>query len=304
MKNIKYAILTLFMLSVVVACQDEDQEFGEIISPTNIQITADIVGADANNPNGDGSGVVNFSATADNVTSFRFIYDGNTTVSTSGRTTISFATLGLNKYTVTVVASGAAGLTSTKTIEVEVLSTYSPPQELLDKLHGGTQKEWRVLASKPGHFGLGPVGGTVPVEWYGAAPNEKATVGMYDDRYIFSADGTFKHITNAENDTPTEDPTGTVFGRDPFITELGPLTGTVNGADIENFEYSDYTESYTITAPGGQETINLTGLAFIGYYTGGSHTYQIFDRSVPNELLIKTTDGNGEFDWWITLTSN
>ena len=115
---------------------------------------------------------------------------------------------------------------------------------------------------------------------------------MYDDRLTFSSDGTFTHVTN-----------GTIFGRDPFIVnDLGPnTTGNVNGADIENYVYNDYSETWTLTAPGGVETISLSGIGFIGYYTGGNHTYEIFDRGVPNEMILKTTDGDATFDWWFII---
>lgn len=288
------------MLTLFYSCQENDYSFGEIITPSNIQITAEIVGLDANNPNGDGSGVVNFTATADNAVSYKYVFNGVETVSLSGKNTISFSKVGLHNYTVTVVASGTAGVSSSKTIQVEVLSTYAPPVELISKLYGFdpanpnavTSRTWKIQSAKPKHFGLGPVGGTVPAEYYGAGPEEKAGVGMYDDRFTFSSDGTFTYITN-----------GDIFGRDPHIVnDLGANTaGTVDGADVLNFAYADYTESYTLTAPGGIETISLTGLGFIGYYTGGNHSYEIFDRDTPNEMVIKTTDGNGEFDWWFTI---
>ncbi len=305
MKNNKY-ILVLFFSSMLAffGCQDEDQEFGDIIAPTNIQITAEIVGVDATNPNGDGSGTVNFSVTAQNATSYKFVYNGIETSSPSGKITYNFAVLGLNTYTVTVIASGIAGVSSSADIQVEVLSTYSPPAELLEKLHGTSEKTWRIKSEKAGHFGLGPVGGQTPTEWYGAGVDEKAGVGMYDDRYVFNIDGTFTHITDGTNDTAANDPTGTVFGRSGLIDELGGSGGTANGDDIENLPFDDYSESWFITAPGGLETITLSGLGFIGYYTGGNHTYQIFDRSVPNELLLKTTDGNSGFDWWFIITSD
>ena len=60
--------------------------------------------------------------------------------------------------------------------------------------------------------------------------------------------------------------------------------------------------SWTLTAPGGTETISLSGTAFLGYYTGGNHQYQIFDRETPNEMILKTTDANAEFDWWFIIT--
>lgn len=304
MKNFKYILsLSLLVMFVFTSCQDEDQEFGDIIAPTNILITADIVGVDATNPNGDGSGTVNFSATADNAISYKFVYNGIETSSPSGKMTYNFAVLGLTTYTVTVVATGTAGVASSADIQVDVLSTYSPPAELLEKLHGTSTKTWRIKSEKAGHFGLGPVGGQTPAEWFSAGVDEKAGVGMYNDRYIFNIDGTFTHITDGTNDTGGDDPTGDVFGRNGLIDELGGTGGTPNGDDIENLPFDDYSESWFVTAPGGLETLTITSLGFIGYYTGGNHTYQIFDRSVPNELLLKTTDGNSGFDWWFIITS-
>ena len=301
MKKIKNIYIVLFSLAFsFMGCQENDYSFGEIITPSNLVINAEIVGADASNPNGDGSGVVNFSASADNTVSYKYIHDGLETVALSGKTSISFSTLGLNTYTITVVAYGTAGVSSSKSIQVEVLSTYSPPEDLKAKLFGfdpanpnaASSKTWKIQSTKPKHFGLGPVGGSVQAEWYGAAPDEKAGLGMYDDRLVFHSDGTYEHITN-----------GTIFGRDPYIVnDLGPnVSGNVNGSDIENYVYTDYTENWSLTAPGGVETINLTGIGFIGYYTGGDHKYEIFDRGTPNELILRTTDANAEFDWWFTI---
>jgi hypothetical protein len=314
MKKIKNILgLALTACILFISCQEDDYTFGPIVTPSNIQITADIVGADAANPNGDGSGTVHFSATATNAVSFKYVFNGAEEVALSGRKTYNFSDLGVNTYTVTVVASGTAGVTSSASIQVQVLSVYAPPADLKTKLYGfdpsnptaTSSKTWRIKSEKSGHFGLGPVGGTVPTEWYGAGPNEKAGVGMYDDRFIFNSDGTFVHITDNTNDTGGTDPSGTIFGRDPHIVnDLGPNTGSVNGADIENYLYNDYTENWTLTAPGGVETINLTGLAFIGYYTGGNHQYQIFDRGVANEMLLRTTDAASAFDWWFIIASD
>ncbi|WP_417291370.1 family 16 glycosylhydrolase [Corallibacter sp.] len=300
----KYSNIFLILALVLFTnCQDDDSTFGAVIAPTNIQVTSEIVGQDSANPYGDGSGMVNFKATANNAINYTFAYNSNKKTSPIGEAEMSFSNLGVNSYDVVVTAFGTGGTSSSVIVTVEVLATYSPPAELLDKLVGDGSKTWRLKSEKAGHFGLGPVGGQIPTEWYAAGPNEKVGVGMYDDRFIFDADGTFTHITNNTNDDPNQDPTGTVFGRDGLVNQLGPGSGTLNGADVENFPYNDYSETWALIAPGGQETISLTGLGFISYYCGGSHNYQIFDRSVPNELLLKTTDGNGEFDWWFIITS-
>ncbi|QMU63023.1 MAG: glucan endo-1,3-beta-D-glucosidase [Flavobacteriaceae bacterium] len=314
MKKLKNIIRLIAAVPILfMGCQDNNFTFGDIVTPSNIQITATIVGADAANPNGDGSGTVHFSATADNAVSFKYVYNGIEQVAPSGRITYNFSVLGLNTHTVTVVASGTAGVTSSASIQVQVLATYEPPADLKTKLYdfdpanptAASSRTWRIKSEKAGHFGLGPVGGTTPSEWYGAGPNEKVGVGMYDDRFVFNSDGTYMHITNNTNDASGTDTSGTIFGRNPHIVnDLGSNTGVINGADIENYVYSDYSETWSLTAPGGVETLSLTGLGFIGYYTGGNHTYQIFDRSVANELLLRTTDAAGEFDWWFIITSD
>jgi len=302
MKNIKYLVLISFFATCLFSCQEEDQEFGDITSPSNVQIIVDKVGADADNPNGDGSGTVNFTATADNATAFHFIIQNQTKLAQNGQVTHDFTILGDNTYTITVIAFGTGGASSTLSINIDVLSLYEPPADLVQMLYGSGSRVWRIKNEAPNHFGLGPLGGD-PFSFYGANPDDKVGVGMYDDRYIFSNDGSFIHITDSTNDDPTTDTSGTVFGREVLIDELGGSGGTQDGADILNYIYSDYQEQHALSAPGGVETITLTGLGFVGYYVGGNHKYQILSRS-ENEMVIKTSDGNGQFDWGFTLIAD
>ncbi|WP_179344217.1 glucan endo-1,3-beta-D-glucosidase [Winogradskyella ursingii] len=300
MKNLKYIALSLFSMLVITNCQEDDIEFGEISAPSNIQVNVEVVGADANNPNGDGSGVVNLTATAEGATTYQFVYNGSVSPAPSGRQTYSFATLGLNTYSITVLAFGTAGVSTSTIVEVDVLSTYEPPAALIELLTAGSSRTFRIKSESDGHFGLGAIGGDLN-GFFSAPANDKEGVGMYDDRYIFNIDGTFTHITDSTNDDGGEDPSGTVFGRQVLINELnGPGEGTQNGADIENYPYSDYMEQWFITAPGGVETLNLTGIGFLGYYIGGDHTYKIESRTA-NEFTVRSTDGNGEFDWGFIL---
>lgn len=305
MKNIKSIIFSLMLVFLFVGCDQDDYELGKITVPTGLNVTTQVVGATEDMPFGDGSGMVTFKATANGAMNYKFIFsNGSSAISSDGDYTHQFSESGVSTNNVSIIAYGAGGASSSKTVDVDVLVTYSPPQDLIDKLVGDGAKEWRIKAEVPGHFGLGPVGGVVVSEWYSAGPNEKAAVGMYDDRYIFGEGGTFTHITNNTNDDPTLDPSGTVFGRVNLIDQLGVSGGEVSGADVLNLPYSDYSVNWSISAPGGAESINLTGIGFIGYYIGGNHRYEIFDRSVPNELILKSTDGNGEFDWWFILTAD
>ncbi|TCP23278.1 glycosyl hydrolase family 16 [Tenacibaculum skagerrakense] len=299
LKYISRVVCIAFMSIFFNSCEEKEYEFGDITTPSNIDIVATIVGQDATNPNGDGSGTVHFEATASNALSYKFVYNGSESVKPNGRMTYNFSELGVNTYTVTVIAVGAGGVSSSKTIQVDVLALYSAPDDLKTLLYGydpsnptaASSKTWRVKAEIGAHFGLGPVGGSVFAEWYQAGANEKDGVGMYDDRFTFHSDGTFEYVTN-----------GDVFGRVNLIDQLGGSGGTVDGADVLNYSYGDYSENWTLTAPGGVETLSLTGIGFIGYYIG-NHTYEIFSRSNPNEMSLRITDGNNEFDWWFVITS-
>ncbi|MBN1985651.1 MAG: hypothetical protein JW761_05070, partial [Prolixibacteraceae bacterium] len=66
---IKYSkliwVLLIGLQLVFGGCQKEEYELGELITPTNIMLNYEIKGANSENPYGDGSGVVNFTATAD-----------------------------------------------------------------------------------------------------------------------------------------------------------------------------------------------------------------------------------------------
>lgn len=312
MKNTKYIIAKfLVILLVVSSCQDEDLEFGELTTPSNIDITVTYL--DDTDGDGEpeetvapglGSGEVKISVSADDAISYHVVVQGQTKLQESGSVSHIFSVLGTNTYEITAIAFGPGGVPSTKTIEIEVLSLYAPPEDLLQMLYGDGTRSWRIKNEAPQHFGLGPAGGDNPFEFYGANPNDKVGVGMYDDRYIFNEDGTFTHIVDNTNDDPDIDPTGTVFGREGLINELGGTGGgTQNGADIENYGYEDYEASWSLSAPGGAETISLSGIAFFGYYVGGDHKYVIISRS-SNEMVIKTTDGNGEFNWGFTLIAD
>ncbi|WP_282134699.1 glucan endo-1,3-beta-D-glucosidase [Seonamhaeicola maritimus] len=296
MKNLKYylGVFTLMAL-VFFSCQEDDIAVGDVVAPSNIQISVTYMDEGTESPApGLGSGEVVFSATADNAISYHFVIQEQTKLQSSGNTSHIFTTLGTNTYTVTAVAYGPGGASASKSIEVEVQALYAPPADLLEMLTAGSSRSFRIHSEVANHFGLGPVGTTRLGEWWpnGGTPDKSGT-GMYDDRYVFNADGTFTHVT-----------AGTVFGRENLINEIGgPGDGTQDGADILNYTYADYTGNWTLTAPGGVETLTLSGTSFIGYYIGGNHSYRIHDRSANGFSLI-STDGNGEFDWNFILIAD
>lgn len=291
MKTINQVLTFLLALLIFSSCEKENYEFGKIDAPTNLTISTELVGKDASNPFGDGSGKVNITAKADNAVSYKFIGNGEEKVRSSGYLPFSFTKTGVNKYTITVVASGKGGVSSSKTFEVEVLALYEPPAELVKILNGNSSRTWRIKAESNNHFGLGPVGGNVPTEWYGAPANSKSNTGMYDDRFTFKSDLSFTHNVGAD---------GTVFGRKVLIEELNGPGGTADGDDILQYPFASYNATYSFSEVNKFETITITGKGFIGYYTGGNHQYRIFKRSA-NEMILSTVDGNNGFEWWFVI---
>ena len=289
MKNIKFLFKTVFIAIAIllVGCEEENYEFGDLITPTNVVVNAEIVGASAEHPYGDGSGVVNFTANADDVITYKYIYEGAEKMAPAGLQTYSFGDVGVNKYAVTVIAIGVGGVGSSTTVEVEVLATYIAPADLVQMLTGGSSRTWRLKAEAAGHLGVGPADGDAPV-WWGAAPYDKEGLGAYDDRMTFNIDGSFNYVTN-----------GDMFGKaDPMAEDLAGDQGLEPNADAEyeNYPYGDFNDTWSLSAPGGEETLTFATIGNHGFYVGGDHSYVILERS-DNEMSIRTVgkDGNGWF---------
>jgi len=293
MKKIKYLFKSLLVITglVFTSCETEDHEFGDIVNPTNLQVSADLVGADENNPNGDGSGTVNLTAVADNAITYKFVSNGVETMAPSGMITYNFSNTGLSTYEVTVIAIGTAGVVSNTSISLDVLVLYSPPQELLDALYTNS---WRVKAEEAGHLGVGPSDGNEPI-WYAAGAFDKVDTALYDDRYTFSTDGTLSIETF-----------GAIFGKKTPIDLDYPNNTPYTADDVQNDEYfyypaEDYSSMWSVSAPGGVESINLSPNGYLGMYVGGNRSYTILERS-SNYLHLRTIgmDGNA---WYMKLTN-
>ena len=92
---------------------------------------------------GDGSGQVNFTASATGAVNYKFVFDGKETISPDGKMTYNFAKVGTHDYTVSVIAMGMGGTQTSLSQTVTVLSLYNPPAELVSIL---SDKPLRVLA--------------------------------------------------------------------------------------------------------------------------------------------------------------
>ena len=280
------SVLLLSILSFV-GCEKENYELGNIVAPSNLEISAEIVGVDEANPNGDGSGTVHFNFSANDAITYKYIFDGVEKLVPSGKHTINFSVTGTRTYVVTAVAIGSGGTTSMKSIAVKVFANYSPQPEFLTNLTSNSSRTWKQNTEEGGYVGVGPAGGDAPI-WYTADPNSRADTGADDDTWTFSLEGKgFTHTTNGGTAVKTE-----------YAGDLPGGTDDPKDDTLKNFVLEDYSGTWNVTAPGGVETISLSGYGFFSLYTG-THDYTIvFPTS--NTMELTTTDANGR-KWYYKL---
>lgn len=302
----KYILGTLVAtLLLLGSCTQEEYKLGTLVTPANVAISYEIVGVDAEFPYGDGSGVVNFTATADNEITFYFKFgDGkDDKIAQNGTLSHQFSEAGVNTYNVTVVAVGTGGISSSKSVSIEVFSSFEDP-EALQFLTGGASKSWYWAADQPGHLGLGPNdqvyenGGHAFASWYNAAAFEKDGSCLYQSEFVFAnVDGkmTFENI-NA---------TGQAFVQGIYATDLGLGDEGCYDWDIAGVKNVSFSPSASIaTIDGGYRgtSISFSDGGFMGFYCGSSE-YEII--SVTNNLLkVRVVQTNNPlFAWYHTFTS-
>lgn len=310
MKKYFSKLLLLSFIAVLIGCQEDDFSFGEISAPTNLTIDFDIEGQSTDFPNGDGSGLVTFTASAENAISYKYIFsDGTNQLSPTGTFLKRFSQNGVFSYEVTVIASGRGGVATSKTINVTVFSDFSD-DDAVQFLTGGTSKNWYFAANEAAHLGVGPNSNDATQNyfplWYGAAPFEKAgspnSICLYENEMVFSLEnGQIKFEQNNG-------------GRTFFNVAFQSVTG---GTANEDFCY-DYNT-------GGQKTVQLSpsnsfvvqnGVpnqtrgtqmdfsdgGFMGYYIGTT-TYEIMSIT-DNRMVVRAVAGNDAgLAWYHTLTT-
>mmetsp|Transcript_23252 Transcript_23252/g.26941 ORF Transcript_23252/g.26941 Transcript_23252/m.26941 type:complete len:574 (+) Transcript_23252:182-1903(+) len=332
MKKIKNIYIILFsMLIAFYGCQENEYEVGEIIAPSNVTITAKIIGADANNPNGDGSGFVEFTATADNVINYQFDFgNGKKTVEPSGVVTFRYTDVGVHTYTVIVNATGTGGLGSSTTQEVTIFSSFSDveAESLLTGADTKTDadgnlaldfdtnttfsKKWYWQADVSGFVSLGPV-----TDDYG---NGEFAFGAWwpgpdawaDDRRCFFDSNEFV-FTRTANQFTFEQTVGPAYVPGTYAGTLGvsgdqchdetvatTMFGVKNVSMLPSDSKAALEGSYN-DQPYRKTSFEISDGGFMGWLAG-SGTYDII--SITNdELLVRVIEAGGGFAWYHKFTS-
>ena len=311
-KNIKYILGVFFVLLLTTtSCTQETYSLGDLTAPSNVVINADIVGQDASHPNGDGSGDVNFSITGDNILGVSIDYDASNAVDLvflpNAAITKKYTKLGLNTYTVTVVASGRGGSQTTVTKDIMVQSNFTPDPAIITNITNDASKTWIVDKSVAGHFGVGPwsdadlVKMTTPV-WYSAAVNEKVACCncFYTSTFTFTKDvasGTFS-LTVATPDGAFTKP-GTWAGGLPGIKDLPTSTTDAcfpYAGGTSAFSFVPSSSGVAASAPSTQVAMELSGVTtYIGY---GSTLKDYEILSLTSTTMYLRVQGTETGDAW------
>lgn len=306
-KNFKNIAKFLMLLILVSSCQDDDKKFGDIVTPTNLTIDFEVIGKNTENPYGDGTGNVALVAHADNATSYKFVFSDETEKNApSGEFTKQFTKTGVNTYTITAIAYGTGGNSSSTSVEVTVLSTFEDP-EAVQFLTGGTSKKWYWMASKQGHLGVGAnnddAGINFDATYYKAAAFEKAggvSSCLYKQELVFAKDGdnlTFKLNTD-----------GGVF----FNAAYNSVGGSADTSQDLCQEYTPATTVKNVSLGPASSVVaadktrgtamSFSDNGFMGYYVGAT-TYEIL-KITDTELYVRCVMGNNpSLAWYHIFTT-
>ncbi|MGK0421056.1 MAG: hypothetical protein ACJAT9_000717 [Polaribacter sp.] len=314
MKKFKNIYIILFsMLIAFYGCQENEYEFGDIAAPTAILITAEIVGQDDANPFGDGTGSVNFTVSANNASSYVFFFDGIAQASPSGIYTKRFSKVGVNSYTVVVKANGTGGVSTTKSMEVEVFSSFSDveAENFLSGSNVGDSKKWYWQADVDVHVGLGPVtddygNGEFAYEawWNGIKAWDSEKACMYDNEFVF---------TRTTNGITFEQTVGPAFVPGAYAGDIGvggdqchddSVATSMFG--VKQVSFGPSTSKAAIEGSYNNElyrgtTFDISDGGFMGWLVGSS-TYDIISVS-DDELVVRIIQAGDGFAWYHKFTS-
>jgi hypothetical protein len=271
MKNISKLFLSFLATAILLSsCKEKEYVLGDLKAPTNLVITSVVKGVTTATPNGDGSGDVTFTVSAENALSYKIDYDATNSLDLvylpTGTITKKYTTLGTNTYKVTAVAYGRGGTSTTITKDITVQSNFTPDAAVVANLTGGSSKTWIVDKSVGGHFGVGPWTGSIVPEWWAASVNEKVTAAPC----FYTAGFKFTAVSAASYTLQVTTPDGA-------FTKTGgnaTLAGIPGSGDEGCYAYAGGTSNFSFipassavpTANSTRTSILLAGTnTFIGY---------------------------------------
>ncbi len=303
------------LLLLCFACQDEDQKFGEITTPTNVSYSFVIQGQDEENPYGDGSGLVDFVASAEDAWIYNFNFGDNSDnrLAPNGEVTHRFNQTGINTYVVTLIASGTGGASSTYTDTLTVATAFDDP-EAKDLLSGGQgqSKTWYWAVSELGHNGVGPTFELDPEQYYRPAFFEAqpftycgnpTTACLCADELTFSQDmeGGLTYTLNNNGQTLFNAAHQAIVGGDGSQDQCFEFdTSFLSSVSLSPTE-EDWSQVDDPTFDPRGTVLNFSDGGFMGYYIGSS-TYEILEIT-SERLRVRSFDAVNPVIAWYHIFS-
>ena len=288
----KYLLLVLAVAFILVGCEKEEYNLGAITAPSDLAVTITVVGKDAANPNGDGTGKINITSTSKNALSYTIDFgDGTKEAVQSGSKTYKYGTPGTNTYTVTVNAVGTGGAISTLSKQVTVLVNFEIPAAIMAAFTGGTSKVWQIDNLADGHFGVGADFLFWP-SFYAAPPNTREACA-YDDELTFTktATGQITLLLNNKGQSMSIGAATTYYGfggPDGCYPLVVPATAqTLIFSDATSASTPSVSTRIKFRVPGGK------GILVFG--TGGTE-YEILSASAT-QIHVRNIGADGN-SWY------
>lgn len=294
MKKVNHIIYICLALILTMGCQEDDSSFGSVVAPTNLQLDYTIINADEENEFGDGSGEVQFTATADNALNFKYVFgDNQQNISSDGSVLHTFSTTGTNTYTVTVIASGTGGAQTSTSVDVTVLSLFED-EETKALLTGNDSKTWYVASQEPGHLGVGPLDSPTP-DFFSASPNERVDEGcFYNDEITISL---------ADNGIAFDyENQGASFANAAFTPSGEDQCIDIDVSGTKSLNLSGATSGLPEDVTTGTQ-FSITDDGFMSYFINTS-TYEVLEIT-EDYLYVRGLSGVASpLAWYVKFTTN
>jgi hypothetical protein len=278
---------------LISSCKKTEYNFGALKSPSNLVLNTVVVGTSTSAPDGNGSGIVQLTVTADNAITYNIDFgDGNKQMVPSGVINYKYTSPGTFDYTITVNAVGTGGILSTVSKRIRVFVAFTIPDAILSALTNGSSKVWVSDKDAPGHFGVGPAAEFTPI-WYSADPNSRQPCA-YDDEITFSKDAAGNVFMLLDN-----------RGQSFVIGAAAAYYGLANAEDCRDINTAgtkrlSFMDATSASTPAVSTRIQFTvpGNGLVNWGVG-SNTYEILSiTSTQMHLRTIGVDGNA---WYTKL---
>ena len=283
-----FSIIFCSATLAITACKKTEYSFGEIKTPVNLTLTTNVIGTSASLPNGDGTGNVSITASANTVLSYNINYGDGTPIEVvpTGIITHKYAQPGTADYTITVTAVGTGGSTSTISKKITVFVDHNIPAAIMNALtNNGTSQVWITDQSAPGHVGVGPAAEFSPI-WYAATPGSRDAC-LYDDEITFTKIGDNKISMKVDN----KGQTFIIAAATAFYSQAGGDNCYNVTTATKTLAFAEATSAST-TANSTREQFTVPGDGIVNFATGGT-TYEILSIT-PTTMHLRNigVDGN------------